>query len=96
MPNEIKLGDKPDLKKDFPVPSFDDWKQQVEKDLKGESFDKKLITKTYEEINLQPLYTSNDIKDLPQINNFPGFENLLRGNSASGFNGRKLGNCTRV
>ena len=47
MPNEIKLGDKPDLKKDFPVPSFDDWKQQVEKDLKGESFDKKLITKTY-------------------------------------------------
>ncbi len=88
MPNEIKLGDKPDLKKDFPVPSFNDWKQQVEKDLKGESFDKKLITKTYEEINLQPLYTSNDIKDLPQINNFPGFENLLRGNSASGFNGR--------
>ena len=88
MPNEIKLGDKPDLKKDFPIPSFDDWKQQVEKDLKGESFDKKLTTKTYEEINLQPLYTSNDIKDLPQINNFPGFENLLRGNSASGFNGR--------
>jgi methylmalonyl-CoA mutase len=88
MPNEIKLGDKPDLKKDFPVPSFDDWKKQVEKDLKGESFDKKLTTKTYEEINLQPLYTSNDIKDLPQINNFPGFENLLRGNSASGFNGR--------
>ncbi|MBE0538310.1 MAG: acyl-CoA mutase large subunit family protein [Ignavibacterium sp.] len=89
MPNEIKLGDKPDLKKDFPIPSFDDWKQQVEKDLKGESFDKKLITKTYEEINLQPLYTSNDIKDLPQINNFPGFENLLRGNSASGFIGHE-------
>ena len=37
------------------------------------------ITKTYEEIDLQPLYTSNDIKDLPQINNFPGFQNYLRG-----------------
>ncbi len=88
MSQEIKLGDNPDLKKDFPVASFEEWKQQVEKDLKGESFDKKLITKTYEEINLQPLYTSNDIKDLPQINNFPGFENYLRGNSSSGFNGR--------
>jgi len=87
MSQEVKLGDNPDLKKDFPVPSFEEWKNQVIKDLKGEPFEK-LITKTYEEINLQPLYTSNDIKDLPQVNNFPGFENYLRGNSASGFNGR--------
>lgn len=85
MTNEVKLGDKSDLKKDFPVLSFDDWKKQVEKDLKGESFDKKLTTKTYEEINLQPLYTSNDIKDLPQINSFPGFQNYMRGNTAAGF-----------
>jgi len=85
MSQEVKLGDKPDLIKDFPALSFDDWKNQVEKDLKGESFDKKLITKTYEEINLQPLYTSNDIKDLPQINNFPGFQNYLRGSNISGY-----------
>ena len=85
MAQEVKLGDKPDLIKDFPALSFDDWKNQVEKDLKGESFDKKLITKTYEEINLQPLYTSNDIKDLPQINNFPGFQNYLRGSNISGY-----------
>ncbi len=88
MAQEVKLGDKPDLIKDFPVLSFDDWKKQVEKDLKGESFDKKLITKTYEEINLQPLYTSNDIKDLPQINNFPGFQNYLRGSNVSGYTSR--------
>ncbi len=88
MAQDIKLDEKPDLKKDFPIPSFEDWKKQVEKDIKGESFDKKLITKTYEEINLQPLYTSNDIKHLPQINNLPGFQNYLRGNSAAGFNGR--------
>ncbi len=88
MSQEVKLEEKPDLKKDFPILSFEDWENQVEKDLKGESFDKKLITKTYEEINLQPLYTSNDIKDLPQINNFPGFQNYLRGNSVSGYIGR--------
>lgn len=89
MPNEVKLGDKPDLKKDFPVPSFEEWKQQVEKDLKGESFDKKLLTKTYEEITLQPIYTSQDLKDLPHLNNYPGFENYLRGNNAAGFNGKE-------
>jgi methylmalonyl-CoA mutase len=88
MSQEVKLGEKPDLIKDFPVLSFEDWKKQVEKDLKGESFDKKLITKTYEEINLQPLYTSNDIKDLPQINNFPGFQNYLRGSNVSGYTSR--------
>ena len=88
MAHEVKLDDNLDLKKDFPIPSFDDWKKQVEKDLKGESFDKKLFTKTYEEIILQPLYTSTDIKDLPQINNFPGFQNFLRGSNVSGYSNR--------
>ncbi|MCU0342399.1 MAG: acyl-CoA mutase large subunit family protein [Ignavibacterium sp.] len=88
MPQEVKLGDKPDLKSEFPVQSFEDWKAQVEKDLKGESFDKKLLTKTYEEMILQPLYTAKDISDLPQLINLPGFQNYLRGNFASGFNGR--------
>ncbi|MBK7630918.1 MAG: acyl-CoA mutase large subunit family protein [Ignavibacteriales bacterium] len=86
MAQEVKLGDKPELEKDFSTTSYEEWKQQVERDLKGESFDKKLITKTYEEINLQPLYTSTDIKDLPQINNFPGFDNYLRGSNVSGYN----------
>ena len=88
MAQEVKLGDKPDLRKDFSVTTFEDWKKQVEKDLKGESFDKKLITKTYEEINLQPLYTSNDIKDIPQVNNFPGFDNYLRSSNYSGYSFR--------
>jgi methylmalonyl-CoA mutase len=88
MIKEVKLGDKPDLKKEFALPSFEEWKKQVEKDLKGESFDKKLTTKTYEDIILQPLYTSGDIKDLPQLNNLPGIDNFLRGNSPAGYNGK--------
>ncbi len=64
-----------------------DWKSQVEADLNGEPFDKSLVTRTYEGINLQPLYTSNDIKDLPQINNYPGFENFLRGSKTYGYTG---------
>jgi methylmalonyl-CoA mutase len=89
MFKEIKLDEKIDLKKDFPIPCYHDWKKQVEADLKGESFDKKLITKTYEGINLQPLYTLNNIKDLPQVNNFPGFEHILRGSNTSGFSSRE-------
>jgi|WetSurMetagenome_2_1015567.scaffolds.fasta_scaffold08260_4 methylmalonyl-CoA mutase len=88
MAQEVKLGDKPDLRKDFQVTIFEEWKKQVEKDLKGESFDKKLVTKTYEGINLQPLYTSSDIKDLPQLNNLPGFDNYLRGSNVSGYTSR--------
>ncbi|HEX7357860.1 MAG TPA: acyl-CoA mutase large subunit family protein, partial [Ignavibacteriaceae bacterium] len=88
MPQEIKLDEKPDLKKDFSVPSFEEWKKQVEKDLKGDLIEKKLITKTYEDINLNPIYTSEDVKYLNQITNLPGFEHYLRGSSASGFNGR--------
>ncbi|HSL88711.1 MAG TPA: methylmalonyl-CoA mutase family protein [Ignavibacteriaceae bacterium] len=89
MAIEVKLGDKPELKKEFESPSFEEWKRQVKKDLKGESFDKKLTTKTYEDITLQPIYTSQDIKDLPQTNNFPGFEHLLRGSNSYGYNGRE-------
>jgi methylmalonyl-CoA mutase len=88
MANEVKPGDKPDLKKDFPVPSFEEWKKQVEKDLKGESFDKKLTTNTYEGINLQPIYTQQDVEELPQTHTFPGFEHFLRGSNFSGYNGR--------
>lgn len=73
------------LKNEFPIPTFNDWKKQVEADLKGESFEKKLLTKTYEGITLQPIYTSNDIENLSFINNYPGFENFLRGSKASNY-----------
>lgn len=89
MPQDVKLDENLDLKKDFPFPSFNDWKKQVEKDLKGEQFEKKLTTKTYEEITLQPIYTSKDIKELPQINNFPGYQHFIRSNDASGYHKRE-------
>lgn len=85
MSSDIKLEAKINLSKDFPVPSFDEWKKQVEAELKGESFEKKLLTKTYEGIDLKPIYTSDDIKQIPFLNNYPGFENFVRGTKASGY-----------
>lgn len=79
------MEEKLNLKNDFPIPGYDEWKKQVENELKGESFDKKLITKTYEGINLNPIYTKDDLTDLPFINNYPGFDNFLRGSKASGY-----------
>lgn len=79
------MDEKFNLQNDFPIPNYDDWKKQVDTDLKGESFEKKLVTKTYEGINLQPIYTKSDIENLPFVNNYPGFENFLRGNKASGY-----------
>ncbi|MCE1166250.1 MAG: acyl-CoA mutase large subunit family protein [Bacteroidetes bacterium] len=79
-----KLSDKLDLKKDFPGASYDEWKLAAEKDLKGVPFDKKLITRTYEGIDLNPIYTKNDIENNPLAENFPGFENFVRGSKPDG------------
>lgn len=79
-----KLSDRLDLKKDFPYTSFDEWKKVAEKDLKGLPFDKKLITKTYEGIDLQPLYSKEDLSANTLIDNFPGFHNNVRGNKSKG------------
>ncbi|MGF1679144.1 MAG: methylmalonyl-CoA mutase family protein [Candidatus Methylacidiphilales bacterium] len=40
----------------FPASTYEDWKQAANSLLKGASFEKSLITPTYEGIDLQPLY----------------------------------------
>ncbi|MCU0371857.1 MAG: acyl-CoA mutase large subunit family protein [Ignavibacteria bacterium] len=81
-----KLSDSLNLKNDFPESGFDEWKKTAESDLKGVPFDKKLITKTYEGIEMQPIYTSDSIKNNPLAENLPGFENYVRGRKSSGYN----------
>ena len=51
MAQEVKLSDKPDLKKDFNQTSFKEWKKQVEKDLKGESSIKNLSQKLMKKLS---------------------------------------------
>lgn len=80
-----KLPDKLNLKKDFPEVSYDEWKKVVEKDLKGQPFDKKLITKTYEGINLSPIYNKENIENISFKESKPGFVNFARGTKTSGY-----------
>ncbi len=82
---EVKLNEKLSLKEDFAPPSYEEWKAKAEADLKGAPFDKKLFTQTYEGITLKPLYTKNDISNLPFINSIPGYSKYVRGGNASGY-----------
>lgn len=79
-----KLSEKLDLRKDFPGSSFEEWKKVAEKDLKGLPYDKSLITKTYEGIDLQPIYTQEDIQNNPLLENFPGIPVFVRGSKPEG------------
>jgi methylmalonyl-CoA mutase len=61
-----------------------DWRVLAEGELKGQPFDKKLLTKTYEGLVLQPLYTAEDIGSLDASKSFPGFFPYTRGKEPSG------------
>lgn len=56
---------------EFPISNYRMWRDEVEKTLKGTSYDKKMLTETYEEITLQPMYWPADIADLPALDGFP-------------------------
>ncbi|GAA0575574.1 methylmalonyl-CoA mutase family protein [Caenispirillum bisanense] len=68
---------------DFPA-TKDLWLAAVEKVLKGAPFDKKMLTKTYEGITLQPLYTGADWAAEGDPSGLPGFAPFTRGATAAG------------
>lgn len=83
--NDVVLKSEFSLKEDFPIASYEDWKKQVLTDLKGGDFDKKLISKTYEGILLNPIYTRKNIENLPHINEMPGSGSFSRGCRHEGY-----------
>lgn len=68
----------------FPIPSFEEWKQEVEKSLKGKPFEK-LYSTTYENITIKPIYTRLDIALLAHVEQYPGFPGYVRGTRANGY-----------
>ncbi|MCM3081350.1 methylmalonyl-CoA mutase family protein [Brevibacillus invocatus] len=73
------------LFQDFSVPTYDQWREEAEKSLKGASFDAKLLTKTYEGITLQPIYRKEDVQNLPHVAGVPGAAPYVRGTNALGY-----------
>jgi len=70
---------------EFPTTSYDEWREVAEATLKGGSFEKRLITKTHEGIELQPMYRAEDVANLPHLNSLPGFAPFVRGTDVLGY-----------
>ena len=69
---------------DFPAATHADWRKAAEEGLAGASFDKKLITRTPEGIDLQPIYSRTDGEKLALPEAWPGLAPYGRGVDALG------------
>lgn len=74
---------------EFPPVGVDAWRAAVEQDLEGAPFDKKLVTRTYEGLELQPLYTAADAAADTRDAGLPGLAPFTRG--ATPLGGRECG-----
>lgn len=69
---------------DFAPVIYAVWKKAVEADLKGIPFEKQLISRTHEGIDLQPLYTEETAPTAGDPAGLPGFAPFVRGTRALG------------
>lgn len=63
----------------FPPVSAEEWRAKVDADLKGAPFEKKLVWKTNEGFNVNPMYRREDIADLTTTDSLPGEFPFVRG-----------------
>ncbi len=70
---------------EFEIPTYDDWKSAATAALKGEDFDKKMFTQTYEGITLKPIYNKEDVENLELIDALPGVAPFTRSTQVDGF-----------
>ncbi len=63
----------------FPAITTEEWKAKVDADLKGVPFEKKLVWRTNEGFNVQPMYRAEDIENLKSTDSLPGEYPYVRG-----------------
>lgn len=63
----------------FPPVSTEEWRAKVDVDLKGVPFEKKLVWRTNEGFNVQPMYRAEDIANLKTTESLPGEFPYIRG-----------------
>jgi methylmalonyl-CoA mutase len=73
LKNELHVLD------DFPAVGYAEWKGKATADLKGVPFEKKMITHTYDELEIQPLYTAQSWASAADPSGFPGIAPYTRG-----------------
>ena len=86
MPDKINNpppGKSEHLLAEFAPLTYEEWYKTAVQSLKGRPFSK-IISSTYEGINLQPIYRVPDTADLPHLDTLPGEFPYLRGTKADG------------
>lgn len=63
----------------FPAISTEEWRAKVDTDLKGVPFEKKLVWRTNEGFNVNPMYRAEDIADFKTTDSLPGEFPYIRG-----------------
>jgi methylmalonyl-CoA mutase len=72
------------LFEEFPSTGPSEWRKAAEEFLAGAPFEKKLVTKTPEGVDLQPIYALQDWEMLPMQATWPGLPPYLRDSAALG------------
>ena len=73
LPSEFSVED------DFPPIEYDSWRELVDQALGGAPFEKKLVSRTYDGLNIQPIYSGRDVSGDADPLGFPGLEAHVRG-----------------
>ncbi len=73
------MAAKEKLFEQFPPITTTEWKEKVVADLKGADFDKKLVWRTNEGFNVQPMYRAEDLNGLKTTDSIPGEYPYIRG-----------------
>ncbi|MDE6609624.1 MAG: acyl-CoA mutase large subunit family protein, partial [Muribaculaceae bacterium] len=63
----------------FPPVTTEEWRAKVDADLKGVPFEKKLVWRTNEGFNVQPMYRAEDIENFTTTSSLPGQYPYIRG-----------------
>ena len=67
------------LFEEFPPVSTQQWMDKITADLKGADYNKKLVWKTNEGIDVQPFYRAENLAELDYLNSLPGEFPFVRG-----------------
>ena len=81
---------------EFEPASYEAWRKEAEATLKGAPFEKRLVSKTYEGIDLQPIYNKEDIADTHFTHTLPGFAPYLRGDEVLGYRTKSWDICHKL
>ncbi len=68
----------------FPPVPTEDWETKIDADLKGKDYERALVWRTLEGINVRPYYRRESLENLDYLNSLPGEFPYVRGNKKSG------------